>query len=353
MRKVAMAGSILLLAALMMEAREIQAGCRSNDAGTEGSWFFADESIMGTNARIELCHGDAEYACAAVEAALAEIRRIDAAMSPYVETSLLSRMNRDARFGPVPVGHELFALVAQSIEYSEASKGAFDVTYASAGRYYDYRKRLRPDDATLEEALPAIDYRHLELDPEEQTVRYAHEGVYVDLGGIAKGYAVDRAIAVLRARGITQASVGAGGDSRILGDRRGEPWVFGVRDSRQREDMIAILPLENAAVSTSGDYERFFEADGKRFHHIIDPTTGDSAREVRSVTILGAEATATDALSTSVFVLGVVSGLDLINETSDIIVDGDGRVHVSAGLMDMAPRKTAPETGALASADVY
>ena len=338
-----MAGSVLLLAALMMEAREIQAGCLSDDTSGDGAWFASEAAVMGTNVKVELWHGDAEYACAATEAAIAELRRIEALMSPFIETSELSRLNRNGRFGPVPVAPELYSLIERSVAFSQSSAGAFDVTYASAGRYYDFRKEVRPDEATLDAVLPAIDFRHLELDPEARTIRYRHEGVYVDLGGIAKGYAVDRAIAVLRARGITQAMVGAGGDSRIIGDRRGEPWVVGLRDPRQREDMVAVLPLENVAVSTSGDYERFFEGNGTRFHHIIDPDTGDSARAVRSVTILGRDATTTDALSTTVFVLGVAAGLELINGLADvdaIIVDGKGHVHVSADLIGLASAAT-------------
>src|SRR5690606_2909186 len=135
--------------------------------------------------------------------------------------------------------------------------------------YYDYRRGERPDDALVRRAVEAIDYRFVELDPAGPRVRYARPEVYVDLGGIAKGYAVDRCARLLREAGVRQASVSAGGDSYILGDRRGEPWTVGIRDPRDERAMTAVLPLMDIAVSTSGDYERFFVEDGVRYHHIL------------------------------------------------------------------------------------
>jgi thiamine biosynthesis lipoprotein len=244
------------------------------------------------------------------------------------------------------VSAELYDLIEESIRYSELTGGAFDVTYASVGRYYDYRQSQKPDNETIDDTIPAIDYHHLTLSKAEHSIYFQHEGVYVDLGGIAKGYAVDRGIAILEDRSIDQAMISAGGDSRILGDRKGEPWVVGVKHPRavDNDDMVAILPLTDVSVSTSGDYERYFEQDGIRYHHIIDPDTGDSARDVTSVTILGAEAVMTDALSTSVFVLGLEKGLELINKMANIdaiIVDGDGRMFLSDSLASMSELKTA------------
>ena len=184
---------------------------------------------------------------------------------------------------------------------------------------------------TLRAALDAIDYRYIRIDWASGTVRFDHPGVYVDLGGIAKGHAVDRAIAILQARGITDAMVAAGGDSRIIGDRRGQPWTVGVKDPRKQDTMAVLLPLTDTAVSTSGDYERYFERDGVRYHHILNPATGESASAVQSVTILGPETTFTDALSTSVFVLGPAEGMELVNRLPGIdaiIIDGTGRVDL-------------------------
>lgn len=301
-------------------------------------WWHESQAIMGTRVLVELWHPDEAQGRAAVGAAMEEMRRIDREMSPFKESSLLSYMNREAARSPVEITPELFELMWRSVRISELTGGAFDVTFASAGRQYDYRKRVKPDQEALAEAMPAIDYHHLQFDRQRTRIRYLHPGVYVDLGGIAKGHAVDRAIAILQKRGITQAMVGAGGDTRIIGDRRGEPWVVGVRDPRKEGENVAVLPLTDVAVSTSGDYERYFELDGVRYHHIIDPKTGDSAREVRSVTVLGDEATTTDALSTSVFVLGVEKGLALVNRLPGIdaiIIDGEGRMHFSDELLRM------------------
>jgi thiamine biosynthesis lipoprotein len=303
-------------------------------------WFSDTQPIMGTRVHVELWHEDADAAHAAIDAVMAEMRRIDAAFSPYRESSELSAVNREAGSGPVPVSDELALLLERSAAMSRRTGGAFDITYASAGRFYDYRQEIRPDDARLAAAVAAIDYRYVELDRDHNTVRYRHPEVYVDLGGIAKGYAVDRSIAILTARGIDQAMVAAGGDSRIVGDRRGEPWTVGVQHPRKDGEMAVLLPLTDTAVSTSGDYERFFERDGVRYHHILDPTTGDSARAVRSVTILGPEATLTDALSTSVFVMGVAKGLALIDSMPGIdaiIIDGEGRLHYSQDLLQVQP----------------
>ena len=156
----------------------------------------------------------------------------------------------------------------------------------------------------------------------------------IDLGGIAKGYAVDRSIELLARAGIRNALVSAGGDTRVMGKRREWPWQVGIRDPR-KDGIVSMIPLEDAAISTSGDYERFFEQDGVRYHHILNPGTGDSAREVHSASVIGMQATDTDALSTSVFVLGVNKGLALINripDTEAIIIDNRGLLHYSDGL---------------------
>ena len=214
--------------------------------------------------------------------------------------------------------------------------GAFDITYASAGHLYNYRRKIKPSAEALVEALPTIDYRYVILNKSDTSIAFRHDGVRVDLGGIAKGHAVDRAIGLLQARGIKQAIVSAGGDSRIVGDRHGRPWMVGVRDPRREKEMAAILPLSDTAVSTSGDYERYFELDGVRYHHIISPASGRPATGVRSVTVVGQDSTTMDALSTSVFVLGVQKGLSLVESLTDVeavIIDDAGRMHYSSGLL--------------------
>ena len=295
---------------------------------------------MGTRVHVEAWGEDEVKAVAVVQSVMREMRRIDETYSPYRPDSELSQMNAKAPHGWMTVSAELSALLQKSQYVSQISSGAFDITYASVGRYYDYRKGDRPDAQLVEAAVQGIDYRYVELDPAVPAVRYARQEVFVDLGGIAKGYAVDLGIDILQSSGIEHASVTAGGDSRILGDRRGKPWTVGVRDPRDGTKMVAILPLMDTAVSTSGDYERYFEEDGIRYHHILDPKTGDSARDSQSVTILGPEAALTDALSTSVFVLGVKKGLALIDRLPGIdaiVIDANGKLHYSSELAELAP----------------
>lgn len=303
------------------------------------AWHEVTEPIMGTRVHAELWHDDERAARALLDQVLSEMRRIEAEYSPYIEDSELSKLNREAVNGWVQTTPEMIDLLTKSAQISRMTGGAFDITYASVGRYYDYREGQRPDDEAIAESLEAIDYQFVELDVQGQRVRFSHPLVYIDLGGIAKGYAVDRCIELLQAAGITQASVAAGGDSRILGDRNGEPWTVGIQDPREEDAMAVLLPLVDTAVSTSGDYERFFEEGGIRYHHILDPRTGDSARDSWSVTILGPEATLTDGLSTSVFVLGPEAGLALIDRLPGIdaiIIDAEGRLRYSADLLEAA-----------------
>lgn len=290
---------------------------------------------MGTSVRVELAHADRARADAAAEAVMREMHRIDAAMSPFKPESELSRINREAPRAAVPVSEEMFDLIRRSIEFSRWSGGAFDITFSSVGRFYDYRNRVRPSDAEIAAALTAIDYRHLVLDPRRRTIRFARAGVHIDLGGIAKGHAVDNCIRLLAARGVRSAMVSAGGDSRVLGGRGDRPWVIGIRDPRRADGVIAKLPLVDAALSTSGDYERYFDEDGVRHHHILDPATGRSATAVRAVTVIGPDATTTEGVSKTVFIKGVRDGLKLIESLPDVdavVVDAAGRLIYSAGL---------------------
>jgi len=309
------------------------------------------DGIMGTRITVELWSEDRTQADQAIDAVLDEMRHIDESMSTYKPTSEVSLVNAKAADGPMKISKELFDLLVQAKEYSVITEGAFDITYASVGYMYDFRKHVRPTEAQINKALPAVNYLHVLLDPKTQTVQFTQKGVRIDLGGIAKGYSVDCGIDVLKQHGITRAFVSAGGDSRIIGDRFGKPWVVGIRDPRKGEgEVIKRVPLVDAAISTSGDYERFFDEDGVRYHHIIDPHTGHSASKVRSATIIGPYAMRTDGLSKTAFVLGPEKAMEIYNRIDDIdaiIVRLDGSVIYSKGIQpDPAAAAPAPPTAA-------
>ena len=303
-------------------------------------WLKREEAIMGTAITVELWSEDRTAGESAIAAVMAEMHRIDRAMSPHRADSELSRINRDAASAPVAISAEMARLLERANDFATLSGGAFDITYAAVGQLYDYRQRIRPSEAELAHARSLVGYRGLILDMAARTVRFERAGMRIDLGGFAKGHAVDNAAQILRHRGIRHAIVSAGGDSRVIGDRRGRPWTIGIRDPRRPGEMSALLPLEDTSISTSGDYERYFEADGERFHHLIDPATGRSPRNVHSVTVLAEDGLTTEALSKCVFVLGVEKGLRLIESqrgVDAVVIDACGALHYSSGLLAPAP----------------
>ncbi|MEW9796531.1 FAD:protein FMN transferase [Alteromonas sp. CYL-A6] len=302
---------------------------------THAEWYWGDASIMGTNIEVQVWADSQAEGDQAIQGVFDEMEQVNQRMSPYIESSAVAQVNRHASTRPVTVDPATYSVIKQALAVSELTDGAFDITFASVGFMYDYRHKTRPDDSAISQNLGAINYRFIQLDDAEQTVFFTHPDVKIDLGGIAKGYAVDCAIVALQQIGIEHALVTAGGDTRLLGDRRGRPWIVGIRDPRNDERQAVKLPLESTAISTSGDYERFFEEDGVRYHHILSPKTGKSAQEVQSVSVIGPSSTMNDALSTSVFVLGVVDGMDLINRLPDveaIILDNQRKLHYSSGL---------------------
>jgi thiamine biosynthesis lipoprotein len=318
---------LALLAALVLDLAAVQPA--------RAEWVAREEAIMGTRIAVELWATDRARGDELIKQVMDEMRRVDELMSTYKPSSQVSVVNADAASRPVVVEPDLFGLLQTALEFSRITEGAFDITYASVGYMYDYRRHIKPSDEAIAKALPAVSYRHVILDPKAHSVRFTQPGVRIDLGGIAKGWAVDRGIEILRAGGVEHAFVTAGGDTRIIGDRFGEPWMVGIRDPRQEGKVIARIPLVDAALSTSGDYERFFEADGVRYHHILSPSTGKPASAVRSVTVIGPSATRTDGLSKTIFVLGIKEGmrvLDALGDVDVIAIDKDEKIYYSKGL---------------------
>jgi thiamine biosynthesis lipoprotein len=313
-------------------------------APASAGWLDREEAIMGTRIYVQLWSDDVNAGDEAIDAVMAEMRRIDNLMSHYKPESQLSQINQFANTRAVVVDQELFDLIKLSTHYSQITDGAFDITYASVGYLYNYPAHIRPTEEQIKAALPAVNWRNIQFDDQHHSIRFEHPGMRIDLGGIGKGYAVDRGIDILKKRGIEHALVTAGGDSRFLGDRKGRPWLAAIAnpdDPHNPAKVITRIPVSDSAVSTSGDYERFFDEDGVRYHHIIDPHTGHSASKVRSATIIGPTATQTDGMSKTAFVLGAEKALEIINrmpEYDAVFLTPDGRMLWSNGLRPPAAR---------------
>jgi thiamine biosynthesis lipoprotein len=299
------------------------------------AWYKRTDAIMGTRIYVELWDNNETHANESIDAVMADMHRIDDLMSHYKPESQLSRINQHAADAPVQVDKELFDLIKLSTHYSEITDGAFDITYASVGYLYNYPEHIHPTEEQIKAALPAVNWRNMKFNDADHSVFFEHKGMRIDLGGIGKGYAVDKGIEILQKRGIEHAVVTAGGDTRIIGDRMGRDWLVAIRHPDDPNKVVTRIPISNAAMSTSGDYERYFDENGVRYHHIIDPHTGHSASKVRSATVIGPTATQTDGMSKTAFVLGPEKAMEIINrmpEYDAVFVGPDGKMYWSNGL---------------------
>ncbi|MHC4258252.1 MAG: FAD:protein FMN transferase [Planctomycetota bacterium] len=282
---------------------------------------------MGTIARIMVTAENPDQANQAISAAFDKIFHIEKLMSDYDPESQLSQVNQNAFENPVQVDAELFEVLTTAKAYSCLSNGAFDVTIGPVVQLWRKAKEdnITPAAGALKKAKAAVGYENLILDTEKRTVQFAKDGMFLDLGGIAKGYAIDTAIEILQAGGVKGAMVDIGGDLRCFGTpANGKAhWLIGLQDPTvEEEKTLLTLIMDNMAVATSGDYRRFFILDEKKHSHIVNPATADSANDLSSVTLIAPTAMAADALATAVTVLGSEKGLDLINmtETAEAIL---------------------------------
>lgn len=271
------------------------------------------EMIMGTLVEITVIPANDK----AIEEAFEALKKVDALMSTYKEDSEISILNRE---GKAQVSEETLEVIEDAIKFSELTDGAFDITCRPLINLWKKAKKEEklPAEMEIEEAISLVGYQRIIL--EGSQIRLEKKGMQIDLGGIAKGYAVDKAIEALKKNGIKRALVNAGGDLYALGtDPQGEKWQIGVQDPREEDKVIDIIKVKDKAVATSGDYRRYFTLEGKRFSHIVNPKTGLTVQDVpMSVTIIGLDATTTDALSTGVFVLGPEEGMKLIESLSGV-----------------------------------
>jgi thiamine biosynthesis lipoprotein len=341
-------------------------------------------AFFGTSAQVmapAYTDADARMTSAHIESAFQEIARIERLVDDRLPTSAIARVNASAGLAPVVVEPELFALIQEAVRVARLTQGAFDPTYAAfegvwrfssddpppplvepevradggmhtvdagephdagvqSGSLADERAKelppAIPDEKLRKHFAKLVNYRELVVDPAARTVFLRKPGMKIGLRGLVRGYALDRAAALLDARGVGSFVFSLGGDLVVRGDKEGAPWSIGIQDPRA-SGHFAALPMGPGAVMTSGDYEKSFIVDGVRYHHIIDPRTGKPADGVRSVTVVAGDGLSADALATAVFVLGPKEGLRLVErlpDTDAVIVTSDNKVLITKGLRE-------------------
>jgi len=294
---------------------------------------------MGSELTLTVWTADEGGAAPAIEAAFAEFDRLDALLSVWKPGSDVLRINAAAGQHAVPVSKETCEVLTIARQVSEWTDGKFDVTFGALSDVWKFdhdRDNRVPTAEEIAARLPFIDYRAIAIDAAAKTVFAARPGTRVHLGGIGKGYAVERAVAIMRERGLHDFMVQAGGDLYVAGQPGDEPWRLGIQDPRGApNESFATIELRDATFSTSGDYERAFIQNGQRYHHILDPASGQPARGAVSVTTVSTRAVIADAVSKGVFILGPEAGMALVERLPDVeavMVTADNRVLISSGL---------------------
>lgn len=315
---------------LLIALRFISIAAKADQHGTVRD----QRSLMGTVWTIEVFdHGRPDSARQAINAAYRELERIDGLMSEWKPESPISQVNAAAGKSAVEVPGELREILERSLKYSEESEGTFDVTWLGMGKIWHFDNRFRvPAQAEVDAARRNINYREIQISG--NTVRLPRAGMSIGLGGIAKGYAVDRATQILRSAGFNDAMVDGGGDVLVSGTKNGAPWRLGVQDPRQeRGSLIGVLNLSNQALVTSGDYERFRIVNGVRYHHIIDPRTGWPAKASSSVTVVSPTTERGVVFGKAIFILGPEKGLALARSEGleVLLIDAQGRRFMTDG----------------------
>ena len=294
------------------------------------------ETIMGTQVSITVVAPTAEEGERAVDAAMAEIRRLDAMMSLYKDTSEIAKVNLAAGTVPVKVSPEMIEVVEHAAKISELSGGVFDVTIGPLVVLWQMRLKegKAPTDEEIAGVRPLVNYRNIVMDKKASTLFLKKKGMILDLGGM-KGYIADRVADLMKRRGINNALIALAGDIWALGRREdGNPWRIGVQHPREKDKTLTVLELSDKYICTSGDYERFVIRENKRYHHIIDPRTGRPSTGVISVTLMGKQGALIDPLAKIPFILGPEEGMKIVRRfgAEAIIVDDQGMVMSTEGI---------------------
>ncbi|MHB8880833.1 MAG: FAD:protein FMN transferase [Thermodesulfovibrionales bacterium] len=296
--------------------------------------YQKSRALMDTFITITVAAGSGKEADTAIDTAFGVLEAFGRRIDFFSDDSELSRINGNAGIAGTRVSADTFDLIEKALYVADRSGGAFDPTIGPVVRLWDFHKKTRPSDADIQRSLALVDYKQVLLDKPRSTVFLRKKGMLLDLGGIAKGYAADLAAESLKASGIASGIVAIAGDIRTFGLRPdGTPWNIGIKNPRQKhtgDEMIGTIRLSNRAISTAGDYERYFIEDGRRYHHVLDPATGYPAGKCRSVSIIAEQGVFTDGFDNAVFVLGPQKGMQLIREINrdfdmdGIIIDADG-----------------------------
>jgi FAD:protein FMN transferase len=315
------------------------AGCVGVPSGPESVAVTRTQMQMGTLVKITAVARSESIAQAAASTAFAEIHRLEALLSTWISTSELSRVNASAGVRPIPVSPDTMTVVRGAIQVAEMTDGGFNITIGPAVSVWNVIEDRRvPTESELEILRALVDLQSVDLDLQTQTIFLEKTGMQIDVGGIGKGYAADQAVMAMKKAGASAGVVALSGDIKTFGQLPGGgKFSVGIQHPRKEGEVLAFIDLENEAISTAGDYERFFERDGVRYHHILNPRTLQPARGCQSVTVIAREGIWADGLDTGIFVMGAELGLQLVEALPDveaIIVDHEGAVHVSSGLRD-------------------
>jgi len=277
----------------------------------------------------------------ASEAAFVEIERVNNLLNNYDPNSEISQANKSAGQKAVAVSPETLEALAVAKYYGTLSGGALDITVGPLLKLWGFAQEEPgitagpPPPNKLDQTMQLVDYRLIRLDAIKGTIRLVKRGMWIDTGSFGKGYIIDRTASVLKIQGITRALITAGGTIMALGKKpSGGSWLVGIRHPREEGKLLGSIPLENQAISTSGDYERFYRYKGRRICHIIDPRSGQPVESVQGISVMAPTAMASDALSTALFVLGAQKGLSLVKNLPGVeamIIDQDGKQHLSPG----------------------
>jgi thiamine biosynthesis lipoprotein len=292
--------------------------------------------LMGNRFEISVVSEDADWAKQRIDRAIGEIERIERLLTTFDDNSQTNLVNQNAGIKAVTVDKEVYDLVARSLKISTLTQGAFDITYGSIDKSlwnFDVNMTSLPDPVLAARTVRLINYRNVQLNASKSTVYLTRKGMRIGFGGIGKGYAADKAKELMQSQGVKSGIVNAAGDLVTWGTQpNGKPWTIAIADPDQACVPFSTLPLNDMAIATSGNYEKFVMIDGKKYSHTIDPLTGLPVTGIKSVSIICASAELADAMATPVMVMGTRVGLHLINQLQQmacIIIDDHNKTYFS------------------------